>query len=198
MSAKHCQLGTGMCIRKIKDSTTELINFGSTEHLAGVRLIPGNQYEASMGGYGADSTGGKLAVLINDKYYIPGAFKVASDTFITPLEKNDASGRDVIESTNLEEIFVIVPEDDYQIFTIAFFTGTPGAVVDEQAILGGFQKMADGKIAKLYFMNMGGNFISYNSVTGNGYILSSDTPVTTNFHHQLMGRRKVPWISMRS
>ena len=190
MSASHCQLGTGVCIRMISDDTTELINFGSTEHLAGVQLIQANQYHGGMGAFAADTSGGKVAVLLNDEYYIPGSFKIASNTFKAPLEKADASGREIIQSTNLAEIFLIVPKDGYEFFYLNFFTGTPGGVVHEKAVLGGYQKMADGKIAKLYSINSGGNFVSYNSVTGNGYMESSASPVDPKFHNQLMSWQK--------
>ena len=192
--ARHCQLGTGMCKRRISDDSTELIILGSMDHLAGVRMIPANQFDTGMEWFASDSSGGKLAVLINDEYYIPGSFKNLLDRFEAPLEKADASGRDVIQSTNLEEIFVIVAEDGYEFFYQSLFPGTPGAVVDERAVLGGYQTMADGRISKLYSFYDGGRFASYNSVTGNAHIISSGTPLSYNFHSQLVSRRNVPWI----
>ena len=148
------------------------------DHLAGVRLIPANQFDTGMEWFASDSSGGKLAVLIN----IPGSFKNLLDRFEAPLEKADASGRDVIQSTNLEEIFVFVAEDGYEIFYLSLTPGTPGAVVDKRAVLGGYRTMADGMIAKLYSLSDGGSFASYNSVTENAYVISSGTPVSSNFH----------------
>ena len=193
-SARHCQLGTGMCKRRISDDITELIIFGSMDHLAGLQLIPANQFITGMTTYASDSTGGKLAVLINDEHYTPGSFKNVENRFEAPLERPDASGRDLIQTTNLEELFVIVPEEGYEYFVVSFFTGNPGAVVDERAVLGGYQTMDDGETAKLYILNFGGRFVSYNSVTGNGYTISDTNPITINFYHQLVCLRKVPWI----
>ena len=160
------------------------------EHLAGVRLIPANQFDDSIVAFPSDTTGGKFALLMNDEYYIPGTFKNALNTFDAPLERADASGQDIIQSTNLEEIFVIVPKDGYEFYLEPFYTGTPGAVVDERAVVGGYQTMADGQTAKLYALNVYGSFGSYNSVTGNGYKLDDDTPIPADWMVQLIFKRK--------
>ena len=184
VSARHCQLGTGMCEGKISDDTTELIIFGSMGHSAGVRLIPGNQFDASRlpAMLPADNKGGQLAVLINDDYYITGSFKSPLNSFYAPLERADASGRDVIKSNNLEEIFVLAQEDGYEFFHTSVKPGTPGTLVDDRAVLGGFQTMADGKIANLFSLYVNGAFGTYNSVTGNAYTVSTVNPLTLLFN----------------
>ena len=199
VSARHCQLGTGMCEGKISDDTTELIIFGSMGHSAGVRLIPGNQFDASMlpTMLPADNKGGQLAVLINDEYYIPGSFKYLLNSFYAPLERADASGRDVIRSNNPEEIFVLAPEDGYEFIRTPLKTGTPGALVDDGAVVGGFQTMADGTIASLYSLYVSGAFGTYNSVTGNAYTVSTVNPLDTTFQYPLVAKKKL-WSTMWS
>ena len=189
-SSRHCQLGTGMCKRIISDNTTELMIFGSMDHFVGFRLIPANQFEDYMGAFSSDSSGGRLAVIINDKYYAPGTLS-RSNYFEAPLENAAASGRDVIQSTNQEEIFVVVPEDGYAFYFATLTTGIPGAVVDELALVLGYQIMADGKIAKLYALNVDGSLASYNSVTGNAYRASSGNPLATNSPYYLVANAKL-------
>ena len=72
-----------------------------------------------------------------------------------------------------------------------FYTGTPGAVINERVVVGGYQTMADGQIAKLYPLNVYGTVGSYNSVTGNGYRLDDNTPFPTDWIAYLIVKRKI-------
>ena len=156
---KHCQLGTGACMGMISSDKTELINFGTVERKAGVKMIPLSQVDSNTP-TAEDSRGHLIAQLITDEYFIPGTVDPTNSAFEGPWD--DGTGFVVIRSSNPDELLVISSDEGYELEWSTYIVGN---TVDDGAIVGGYETMADGTVAKLYIVKWQGAMGHYNSVT---------------------------------
>ena len=165
-----------------RSNSTELIIFGSMERVAGLRRIQLRQYDSDQ--LMSNGATGKLGQLVTDEYIIPGVI-----TQMQHFEGPWKVGTEhvVIRSSDPDKIFLFSADDGYVLRWLPNYR--QGDPVDEKAVLGGYKKMEDGTVAKLYILTRFGMVRYYNSHTKSSYDSRSSDNTQSSFSLMIVEKR---------